>query len=76
MIEEVENSKHLISAYIIFNYNGAVRIHLFKDFTRNEKLTEAEKAPVFVVTAIEDENRGFAEVFDEIHENGIKYTNR
>lgn len=75
MIEEVENSKHLISAYIIFNYTSTIKIHLFKDFTRTEKLTEEEKAPVFIITAIEDENRDFAEVLDEIHQNGITYTN-
>ena len=74
-IEEVKNSNHTISAYISFNNDSTTMIHLLKDFRRTELLTQAEKAPVFELAAIEGDDRGFPEVFQEVYQNGVKYSN-
>jgi hypothetical protein len=75
IIEEVRNSCYTISVYLSFSRNSDVLIHLIKDFRREKKLDAVEKLPTFEINANEKDEHFYEDVFSELMDYGIEYSN-
>ena len=75
VIEKVESSNYSISVYLKFTVYDSTMIHLFKDFRKEEKLTEIEKQPTMELAANKKSDNYHEEIFGVIAWNGIKYSN-
>lgn len=75
VIETTNNSRYSISVYLSFSKQDRVYIHLFKDLRKESKLTDLEKLPALELAANEDAQHFYDEVYSDLFENGIKYSN-
>lgn len=75
VIKTTKNSRYSISVYLSFSQQDTIYIHLFKDLKKESKLSDLEKLPTFELAANEDAQHFYDEVYSDLYEKGIKYSN-